>query len=46
MKTLLIHFMNALLVAFIFLMIKQLAAQTHLKKVHLFSTRKTRNGDR
>ncbi len=46
MKTLLIYFMNALLIANVFLMYKQLAAQTNLKKVHLFSTQKTRNGGR
>ena len=36
MKTLLVYFMNALLVANVFLMYKQLAAQTNLKKVRLF----------
>ena len=46
MKTLLIHFVNALLVAILFLMYKQLVAQTNLKKVHLFSNQKTRNGGR
>ena len=46
MKILLIYFMNAFLVANVFLMYKQLAAQTNLKKVHLFSTQKTRNGGR
>ncbi len=44
MKILLIYFMNAFLVANVFLMYKQLAAQTNLKKVHLFSTQKTLNG--
>ena len=46
MKILLFYFMNALLVANVFLMHKELAAQTNLKKVHLFSTQKTRNGGR
>lgn len=46
MNTILIHFMNALLAAFLILMYKQLAAQINLKKVHLFSTQKTRNGGR
>jgi len=46
MKTLLIYFMNALLVANVFLMYKQLAAQTSLKKVRHFSTQKTRDGGR
>ena len=46
MNTLLIYFMNALLAAILFLMHKQLATQTNLKKVHLFSTQKTRNGGR
>ena len=46
METLLIYLMNTLLVANVFLMVKQLAAQTHLKKVHLFSTQINRNGVR
>jgi len=46
MEFLLIYFMNALLVANVFLIHKQLAAQTNLKKVHLFSTQKARNGGR
>ena len=46
MKTLLIFFMNALLAAILFLLHTQLAAQTNLKKVRLFSTQETRNGDR
>ena len=40
MKILLIYFMNAFLVVNVFLMYKQLAAQTNLKKFHLFSTQK------
>jgi hypothetical protein len=36
MKTLLVYFMNALLVANVFLTYRQLAAQTNLKKVRLF----------
>ncbi len=46
MKTLLIYFMNALLVAILFFMYKQSAAQTNLMKIHLFSTQKTSNGGR
>ena len=46
MKTLLIYFMNTLLVAILLFMYKQSAAQTNLMKVHLFSTQKTRNGGR
>ena len=46
MKTLLIYFMNALLVAILFFMYKQSAAQTNLMKIHLFSTQKVSNGDR
>ncbi len=46
MKTLLIYFMNALLVAILFFMYKQSAAQTNLMKVHIFSIQKNRNGGR
>lgn len=46
MKTILIHFMSALLAAILILMYKQLAVQINLKKVHFFSTQKTRNGGR
>ena len=46
MNTLLIYFMNVLLVANVFIMYKQLAAQIHLKKVHIFSTLTNRNGGR
>ena len=46
MKTIFIYFMNALLVAILFFMYKQSAAQTNLMKVHLFSIKKNRNGGR
>jgi len=38
MKTILIHFMNVILAAILFLLSKQLAPQINLKKVHFFST--------